>query len=153
MTSCTSPTVVRLLVQEKLWSCSNRVTKSSPSVRSCVERGARACGKCCDYLCSHATQVSFCLIVYLHALINTGITVNDTVVGDPLMTVPIRVPGYQTDLHLCYEIHGTADTYFNFVSDDCTSVNAHYVQAPGAEKFVPTNVVSASQSPTVPTTH
>ena len=30
--------------------------------------------------------------------------------------------------HLCYEIRGAADQYFNFISDACVSVNAHYVE-------------------------
>lgn len=48
----------------------------------------------------------------------------DTVIGDPLFTVPIagRVPLE----HLCYEIRGESDQYFNFISDTCVSVNAHY---------------------------
>jgi len=28
--------------------------------------------------------------------------------------------------HLCYEIHGKARSYFNLLSDSCTSVNAEY---------------------------
>ena len=35
-------------------------------------------------------------------------------------------------MSLCYEIHGSPDAYFNFVSDECTTVNAHYVAAQGA---------------------
>ena len=58
-------------------------------------------------------------------------TVNDTVIGDPLLTVPIRITnleelGLQQNLSLCYEVHGKSDAYFNLVSDICTSVNAHY---------------------------
>ena len=48
------------------------------------------------------------------------------------MTVPIHAPDIDSDLYLCYEIHGVADKYFNLVSDECTSVNAHYAQAPVA---------------------
>ena len=44
-------------------------------------------------------------------------------IGDPLFTVPI--PESQ---HLCYEIRGTAGQYFNFISDACVSVNAHYTE-------------------------
>ena len=60
--------------------------------------------------------------------------VNDTVIGDPLMTVPIRSDATQvgmptgTPLSLCYEVHGQPDQYFNFVSDSCVSVNAHYTK-------------------------
>jgi hypothetical protein len=52
-----------------------------------------------------------------------GPEVEDTVIGDPLFTVPI--PDFD---HLCYEIRGAADRYFNFISDSCVSVNAHYVE-------------------------
>lgn len=30
---------------------------------------------------------------------------------------------------LCYDLHGQPNTYYNFVSDSCTSVNAHYQYA------------------------
>ena len=59
---------------------------------------------------------------------------NDTVIGDPLFTVPILVPddrqlaALNVDrLSLCYEIHGEAGSWFNLVTDECTSVNAQYV--------------------------
>lgn len=56
---------------------------------------------------------------------------NDTVIGDPLLTVPILVTnleelGLDKNLSLCYEVHGQSDKYFNLVSDICTSVVAHY---------------------------
>ena len=62
--------------------------------------------------------------------------VNDSVIGDPLMTVPVNllnnsaIPklGENAVLNLCYELHGDADTTFNLVSDGCVSVNAHYAQ-------------------------
>lgn len=60
----------------------------------------------------------------------------DTVIGDPLFTVPI--PDSQ---HLCYEIRGTADRYFNFISDSCVSVNAHYVEHSVAGDRRPLHVV------------
>ena len=51
-----------------------------------------------------------------------GIRVNDTIIGDPLFTVP-----FQADhTSLCYEVHGKAAQTFNLVSDVCTSVNALY---------------------------
>ena len=31
---------------------------------------------------------------------------------------------------LCYELHGQSDEWFNLVTDECTSVNAHYIGAP-----------------------
>ena len=55
---------------------------------------------------------------------------NDTVVGDPLFTVPLFIPdadGPPFDrLSLCYEIHGQPGAILNFISDRCTSVNALY---------------------------
>ncbi len=55
--------------------------------------------------------------------------VNDTLIGEPLMTVPIYVQSSIQQQFLCYEIHGSADDYFNLVSDQCTTVNAHYASA------------------------
>lgn len=57
--------------------------------------------------------------------------------GDPLLTVPIRgnfsnIGIGVNDLSLCYEIHGKANEYFNFISDECTTVNAHFMQAEAA---------------------
>ena len=53
---------------------------------------------------------------------------NDTIVGDPLIYVPLNAPNSPIEnIGLCYEIHGEVDSYFNLVSDTCTSVNAHWV--------------------------
>ena len=30
---------------------------------------------------------------------------------------------------MCYEVHGQNDAFFNLISDNCVSVNAHYVAA------------------------
>lgn len=52
------------------------------------------------------------------------------------MTVPIsldsmpqsiKLPSNGRPPALCFEIHGERDQYFNLVSDNCVSVNAHYV--------------------------
>jgi len=51
-----------------------------------------------------------------------GLVTNDTVVSDPLFTVPITATGTS----LCFEVHGSANRIFNLVSDVCTTVNAHY---------------------------
>lgn len=62
-----------------------------------------------------------------------GTDVNDTISGDPVLTVPIRVSEEQLQsipadqLSLCYEVHGKSNEWFNLVSDECTSVNARYV--------------------------
>ena len=70
-------------------------------------------------------------------LLPPPIRVNDTITGDPLLTVPLNV-GTDTQMllgfnegervSLCYEVHGEADVYFNLVSDVCVSVNAHYAR-------------------------
>ena len=67
--------------------------------------------------------------------LDAGVEVNDTVVGDPLLNIPVLVPesdlaqlGGSQRVSLCYEIHGRPDTHFNFVTDDCASINAHYIK-------------------------
>ena len=77
----------------------------------------------------HSTH-TFIRVFFLQT--DTSIHANDTVTGDPVMTVPILVrnedlQNLNTDrLSLCYEIHGHAGANFNFVTDECTTVNAHY---------------------------
>lgn len=74
--------------------------------------------------------------------------VNDTVIGDPLFTVPIfvqdksTIPGVGEDdpINLCYELHGQDDANFNLVSDVCTTVNAHYTQIRPMERI---NIIDA----------
>ena len=51
--------------------------------------------------------------------------VNDTIIGDPLYTVPFTKRGDS----LCYEVHGSPDQNYNLVSDVCTNVNAFYNDA------------------------
>ena len=62
-------------------------------------------------------QNSVC-IMYVHYCTpmhaETVIRVNDTVIGDPLFTVPLRVTnlgelGLGDSISLCYEVHGDAD--------------------------------------------
>ena len=85
------------------------------------------------------------LIVLLHAAIKR---VNDSVIGNPLMTVPINLQnrsvipqlGENDNLNLCYEIHGEAGATFNLVSDSCVSVNAHYRQVRPSESL---NIIDA----------
>ena len=69
-------------------------------------------------------------------IINIGSVGNDTVMGDPLFTVPIYdrqgstpILDMTTDTSppaLCFEIHGSTNKIFSLISDHCTSVNAHY---------------------------
>lgn len=63
---------------------------------------------------------------------------NDTVSSDPLYSVPLSFDSEDfqalpmtegvrdTTPHLCFEIHGNPESYFNLVSDACVSVNALY---------------------------
>ena len=76
-----------------------------------------------------------------------GIEVNDTLTGDPLMTVPIRYPQniQQGDVinSLCYEVHGEEGKFFSLISDNCTAVNAHYAKANISSPNIDINVVDA----------
>ena len=56
---------------------------------------------------------------------HTGLLRNDTIIGDPLYTVPLFD---DQERHLCYEIHGQAGQYFNLISDECLSVNSLYAE-------------------------
>ena len=78
----------------------------------------------------------------MHFLIHTDNTtstptglrsINDTVFSYPFFTVPIlnttdgRHRSGAVGFPMCYEVYGRSDSYFNLISDCCTSVNAHYV--------------------------
>lgn len=65
-----------------------------------------------------------------HTLRSTGIMRNETVIGDPLYTIPLHNPSKPDERrNLCYEVHGKSNSYFNLISDECVSVNAHYLAA------------------------
>ena len=71
---------------------------------------------------------------------------NDTLTGDPLLTVPILTdpnvePGDDIE-SLCYEVHGDDGSYFNLISDECTSVNAYYQEAVTPSPNIDLNVVT-----------
>ena len=60
---------------------------------------------------------------------------NDTVIGDPLYTVPLQISDEMIEADpdvantsLCYEIHGRSGNTYNLVSDTCVSISADYVQ-------------------------
>lgn len=55
---------------------------------------------------------------------------NDTVIADPLFTAPVG----SGNSYFCYEIHGKPHTFFNLVSDNCTSVNAEYIPMNGSQR-------------------
>ncbi len=80
------------------------------------------------YITYHYTT----LLIYLFPSLDVGIQVNDTVIGDPLYTVPILVPEDQLQalgldkMTLCYEVHGESGHWFNLVTDECASVNTRY---------------------------
>ena len=103
------------------------------SVCVCV----RVCVCACRVCVTHSIQlipspsISSFFIFYI-ALVPEF--VNDTIIGDPLFTIPLSdVPAVEfpelQGVSLCMEFHGLADKYYNLVSDNCTNVNAHY--APG----------------------
>ena len=77
-------------------------------------------------------QYLYCRYISHSYIDPIGSDANDTVTGDPVMKVPIRVPQEQlasisaNRLSLCYEVHGAANEWFNLISDQCASVNAHY---------------------------
>ena len=57
------------------------------------------------------------------------------------MTVPVAtLPDTST---LCYEVHGEADKFFNLISDNCVSVNAHYAKAGINNPNITLNVIDA----------
>ena len=73
--------------------------------------------------------MDFACILLIDDLI--PVIVNDTVIGDPLLTVPVRIINLESEnvtsnLSLCFELHGDNNVYFNLVSDECVSVNSHY---------------------------
>ena len=72
------------------------------------------------------------LTYYYFHFLELRILVNDTLTGDPLMTVPILTSKQPLQdsirTSLCYEIHGEADKIFNLISDKYTVVNAHYAK-------------------------
>ena len=86
-------------------------------------------------------------LLQVNALVLGGVFVNDTLTGDPLMTVPIWTdpnvePGDEIE-SLCYEVHGENDAYFNLISDECTSVNAYYQEAVTPSENIDLNVVTS----------
>ncbi len=74
--------------------------------------------------------------VYTHIHTGSTSTVNDTVSGDPLYTVPLNVlnktaimnVGEDDPINLCFEVHGEDGALLNLVSDACVSVNARYAE-------------------------
>ena len=58
--------------------------------------------------------------------------------GDPMFIAPISLPkksvskllgSEETELAICYEVHGAEDKIYNLVSDTCVSVNTHLTVA------------------------
>ena len=77
---------------------------------------------------------------------SVGVLVNDTLTGDPLLTVPIfddpNVRPGDDISSLCYEVHGKTNEYFNLISDECTTVNAYYEKAQTNSSNIDLNVVT-----------
>ena len=63
----------------------------------------------------------------------TEMETNETIYSDHLLMVPILVSRADlatiksSKLSLCYEFQGQGDTWYNLISDKCTSVGAHYL--------------------------
>ena len=86
------------------------------------------------------------LYIVCDSVPSEGVLVNDTLVGDPLLTVPIFddpmvMPGDPIS-SLCYEVHGWANAYFNLISDECTSVNAFYQAASTSSPNIDLNFIT-----------
>ena len=100
--------------------------------------------------CSNYNHFLHTFIVFLKPYIFPvvlPVLVNDTMTGDPLMTVPILTnedvaPG-DPFYSLCYEVHGQVHYVFNLVCDTCVTVNAHYAKAPINSTNIDLNVVDA----------
>ena len=93
----------------------------------------------------HSETACSCWTTFI--LSHTEGQVNDTLTGDPLLTVPIVTPqdnGSSTNNapSLCYEVHGKANEYFNLISDECTTVNAYYETAQTNSTNIDINVVT-----------
>ena len=77
------------------------------------------CGRC-----TYLNHFRFMLIIIFLLLI-TGVVRNDSVIGDPLFTVPVHTENGERRT-LCFEVHGESNRTFNLISDTCLNVNAHY---------------------------
>ena len=66
-----------------------------------------------------------------------GLLREDLETGDPVFVVPLYTPAAAEphSYSICYEIHGFADETFNFISDECTSVTAHYYEVPDPDPY------------------
>ena len=68
-----------------------------------------------------------CVCAHLLPFFPIGALGNDSVVGDPLYSVPVYSSNVSLQsVSLCFEIHGAVNKIFNLVSDRCVSVNALY---------------------------
>lgn len=77
----------------------------------------------------------------LHVLLLTGLLTNDSLVEEPLFTVPLNanISSLQ-DISLCYEVYGSTGSVFNLISDRCVTVNALYASMDNVERG---NIISS----------
>ena len=61
---------------------------------------------------------------------------------DPTTSAANQTSSPQPTPSLCYEVHGQKHTYFNLISDTCTSVNAFYEEASINSSNIDLNVVT-----------
>lgn len=73
-----------------------------------------------------------------HVHVFAGLTGEDLETGDPMFVVPLYTPltNQPHTYSLCYEIHGEKDETYNFISDECTQVQAHYYEATSSDTHV-----------------
>ena len=75
----------------------------------------------------------FTIVHFPQPDVRVKVLVNDAVIGEALCTVPILVSEEQLQnlhvdkLSLCFKIHGDSAKWFYLLTDDCVSVNTHYV--------------------------
>lgn len=78
--------------------------------------------------------------VHTNSCLSLSLVVEDRVSDDMVMTVPLDINPLQigvsaNTLSLCYQVHGEEDKFYNLLSDDCVSVNAH-VSQPYADRHI-----------------
>ena len=83
----------------------------------------------------------------LHIISLIGLLGEDLETGDPMFVVPLYTPSAAKahSYSLCYEIHGYNNETYNFISDECTQVTAHYHESPNPDPADPHSFHSVDQ--------
>ena len=80
-------------------------------------------------------HLNLCVLLIVQCLIFLGLVGDDLETDETLFAVPLYTP-FESKAHsysLCYEIHGKKDVTYNFISDECTQVTAHYRELPNPD--------------------